>query len=493
MENIVDIYVRLSDEDRNKQKSSDESESITNQKAMLVDYCEKRNWIINAIYCDDNYSGTDRKRPGFNLLLKDCENKKCNIVLCKTQSRFSRDMEMIEKYIHGKFSEWGIRFISVVDNGDTNIKENKKSRQINGLINEWYLEDLSENIKATLKSKRKNGDFVGSFAPYGYTVDKNNKNRLVIDEIAANTVKQIFNMYLNGYSYTAIAKELTKRCISTPYERKKELGLKYYNPNCNSSCKNVWTCATVSGIIKRYEYTGALVQGRQTVANYKTGYRRNVPECEWDIVENMHEPIISKETFKAAQEKTLSKAKPKRASNDMTSFLSVKVFCGECGKKMAFSSYTADKNKYEYYVCNAEKHCNKSCQIKTETLKQIITAETNKLLKAHSEKVLNPKPEYYDEKINKIELNKKIAKTENKIKQLYLDMLDNLITKEQYLAIKKDFSDKIQDYKNALKLYDTNKKNSSINQDNIKNLIEKIDVFNTNCNNERPIKIYWKI
>ena len=147
--NIADIYVRLYDEDRNKKYVTAESESIQNQKSMLINYAIERSWDIYNIYCDEDYSGIDSERPEFNKLLEDAKNHKFDIVLCKTQSRFTRDMEMVEKYLHNKFVEWNVRFVSLVDHVDTLDKGNKKSRQINGLVNEWYLEDLSENIRRT--------------------------------------------------------------------------------------------------------------------------------------------------------------------------------------------------------------------------------------------------------------------------------------------------------------------------------------------------------
>ena len=149
----VGIYCRLSDEDRFKKDKNDDSESIANQKSMLLKYALNKNWEVVNVYSDDDYSGADINRPKFNELLKDCEEGKIDIVLCKTQSRFSRDMEIVEKYIHNKFIEWGIRFVSIVDNADTQVKGNKKARQINGLINEWYLEDLSDNIRSSLQNR----------------------------------------------------------------------------------------------------------------------------------------------------------------------------------------------------------------------------------------------------------------------------------------------------------------------------------------------------
>lgn len=201
---MVGIYVRLSDEDRDKVNRMDESESIQNQKIMLRDYCIERGWEIYDIYCDEDYSGTDFDRPNFQRMLKDCENGIIQTVLCKSQSRFSRDLSVIETYLHDKFIEWGVRFISVIDRADTEDIGNKKSRQINGLMNEWYCEDVSENIRKVLQHKRKNGQFTGSFAPYGYLVNPDNKNHLIIDEIAAPIVKNIFEWYLQGWGYRKI-------------------------------------------------------------------------------------------------------------------------------------------------------------------------------------------------------------------------------------------------------------------------------------------------
>ena len=149
------IYTRLSKEDEDKQQP--ESESIQNQKSLLISYAVERGWDIYHIYCDEDYSGADSLRPDFNKMIEAAKEKKFQIILCKSQSRFTRDMELVEKYIHGLFPIWGIRFIAVADNADTEIKGNKKARQINGLINEWYLEDLSENIRMVFDMKRRQG------------------------------------------------------------------------------------------------------------------------------------------------------------------------------------------------------------------------------------------------------------------------------------------------------------------------------------------------
>ncbi len=243
----VAIYVRLSSEDRDKRFKTDESDSIQNQKMMLKAYCKERNWDIYDIYCDEDYSGADSSRPDFRRMLEDCENKRVNIVLCKSQSRFSRDMEIIEKYLHNKFIEWGIRFISVVDHADTDDHANKKTRQILGLTNEWYLEETSENIRRTLKAKRSNGEFTGSFAPYGYLVDPDNKNHLIIDEKTAPVVHDIFRWFTEGYGYREIVKRLNEKNIPSPSEYKRQCKSKYVNHNEETSVNNgLWTHTTIN-------------------------------------------------------------------------------------------------------------------------------------------------------------------------------------------------------------------------------------------------------
>ena len=209
------LYCRLSEEDRNKGEN-DDSASIQNQKAMLLQYAAEQGWTVYDIYSDDDYAGADRSRPAFQRLIADARDGRFDIVLCKTQSRFTRELELVEKYLHNLFPRWGIRFVGLVDNADTANKGNKKARQINGLVNEWYLEDLSENIRSVLDNKRKNGLHIGSFALYGYRKDPEHKGRLLIDEEAAQVVREVFSLYAQGWGKTAIARILNDRGVPNP-------------------------------------------------------------------------------------------------------------------------------------------------------------------------------------------------------------------------------------------------------------------------------------
>ena len=186
----VAIYCRLSKEDLDENKIDNLSRSIQNQKSMLTDFAEINGWQIFDIYCDDNLSGVARDRPEFNRLIRDASLRKFNIILCKNQSRFTRDMQLVEKYIHGLFPIWGIRFVGMVDGADTSVKGNKKARQINGLVNEWYLEDMSENIKSSLDDLRRKGHHIGAWVRYGYMKDPNQKGHIIPDPVAAAVVEK---------------------------------------------------------------------------------------------------------------------------------------------------------------------------------------------------------------------------------------------------------------------------------------------------------------
>lgn len=290
------IYCRLSKEDG----SDHVSESIQNQKSLLLKYALDRDWEIYNIYSDEDYSGISDKRPAFAQLITDAENKRFDIVLCKTQSRFTRDMEQVEKYIHKLFPLWGIRFIAVTDNADTAVKGNKKARQIAGLVNEWYLEDLSENIRSVLDHKRRQGLFIGSFPLYGYA-KSTEKGRLVPDPEAAAVVQRIYSMYLSGKSIYAICRVLNNENIPNPATYKAQKG-EAFHPSSGKSFSSKWNKTTVSRMLSNKMYTGTMVQGRRRKLSYKSDYIASVSPDEWFIVENTHEAIINPDLFNAVQE-----------------------------------------------------------------------------------------------------------------------------------------------------------------------------------------------
>lgn len=308
------IYVRLSEEDKNKSNPFEDSRSIQNQKELLRNYARERDWEIYDIYCDDDYTGADRKRPEFRRLIKDAEDGRFDIILCKTLSRFTREIELVEKYIHGLFPLWGIRFISVADNTDSSDRKSKKARQISGLINEWYLEDMSDSIKSILNDKRKAGKHIGSFVLYGYKKDPLKKGSITPDPEAAEVVRLIFRLFIYGHNMTEIASMLNERGLPSPSLYKRQKGENY----TTSRGDGLWRYPAVSSILRNEMYIGNMVQGKFASVSYKTKKNRPVPSSQWYIVKSTHEAIIDNDTWEAVHSKLrLSHSRRAESTGDL--------------------------------------------------------------------------------------------------------------------------------------------------------------------------------
>ena len=334
----VAIYCRLSIEDSDSTDGAG-SRSIRNQKDMLCRYCEDRNWEIFDIYIDDGYSGVDRSRPAFNRMMLDCANGKIDIVLCKDQSRFSRDAAVIDRYISERFPEWGIRFIGVADNADTESESYGTMRLFTSAYNEMYVRDISAKIRRTLAYKREQGQFVGSFAPYGYLIDPDDRHHLVIDPETAPVVRQIFDLYVSGEGYQHIVQELNAQGIPSPSACKRQNGSRYVNGNAEgSNSRGLWTQSTVGRILANEVYTGTLVQGKSHHISYKNKKRKKVDPAEWVRVPDAHEAIIEPETWARTQTRRSSNTRVGSRMQELPP-LSGKVRCAVCGRPMKRNVY----------------------------------------------------------------------------------------------------------------------------------------------------------
>ena len=440
------IYCRLSEEDRNKQEKESDSESIQNQKSMLLQYAMDQGWEVFGIYSDDDYTGADRNRPEFNRLLQDAEQKKIDIILCKTQSRFTREMELVEKYLHGLFPVWGIRFISIVDNADTDNKGNKKARQINGLVNEWYLEEMSDNIKSVLTSRREKGFHIGSFSLYGYIKDPERKGHLILDPEAAAVVRKIFRLYAEGYGKTAIARILNAEGIPNPAEYKRLKGIRL-NPSQRPHA-SLWKYYTVSGVLHNEMYIGNMVQGKYGSISYKTKQNKPRSQDQWIRVESTHDPIIDGELWRFVQRKLGTNYKP-FSSDGKVGLFSKKVRCMDCGYTMRSSK----TNGRHYLKCTTRYAKEAACGgafISVKLLETAVVSELNRLISQFLDMdYLERKIDFPDQiEYEKALLQSEIASCEKKrgeysqgIKELYLDKVKGIVTEEDFLILSKDFHD----------------------------------------------------
>lgn len=450
------LYVRLSKEDSDKVQKTEESESIRNQKQLLRDYALSNDYEIVNIYSDDDESGLYDDRPGFRQMINDAETGLFDVIIAKNQARFSRSMEHIEKYLHSELPHIGIRFIGVLDGTDTQNRNNKKSRQINGLINEWYCEDLSENIKKVFRLKMEHGKYIGGVAPYGYIVDPSDHNHLVIDPYASEIVRRIFHLYLKGYGKAKIASLLTDEGIYIPTVYKREiLGLNYRNAKLKTGTSK-WSYQTIHSILKNEMYIGNMVQHRYKRISYKNKRKVALPEDKWIRKSDTHEAIIDKTTWVAVQEQM--KHRTSKIDFTPSGILSGKVFCGICGKPMCRCVRTVrSKNGYgknDAYICSTYKKYGSSYCISNKVyvnelenlLADLVKNELRKIfelsgssnVKAFSDDALfrNSEEKYQNEiyacQLNKISFYRKSA---------FEQFAESMITKNQYTDL--------------LKLYDT--------------------------------------
>ncbi|MCL1924263.1 MAG: recombinase family protein [Defluviitaleaceae bacterium] len=523
----VAIYTRLSDEDKDKRNKTDDSESIQNQKSMLISHALEKGWEIYNIYSDEDYSGSGVNRPDFQKMIKDCENGKIDIVLCKSQSRFSRELEVIEHYIHNKFLEWKIRFISLVDNADTEVAGNKKARQINGLINEWYLEDLSDNIRKTLKHKREKGEFVGSFAPYGYKKNPDNKHQLIIDDIPANIIRLIFEMYANGRGYRAIAIHLNNQGILSPIEYKKQTGSNFICSTAKD--KTLWTTDTIRNMLKNETYIGSLVQGKKTYVSHKNKKPVKISKRDWVIIKDCHEPIIDIETWSTVS--SLFKGRAKALKNGDIHTLGGKVYCKECETVFTKNNAKSGGKEVSYLLCKNIRRtgaCENNSSIRLDYLEKVILDEINIIIKKYSDlsklkytlELTDNTTKIADERKLSLEkereqIKKNIEDKKNLYKPMYEDKLKGIITEEEFISLRETFHDELKSLEKRIlsiekeleKEISKTRENASILElikkyENINELsrvvvdefIEKIYIgIKNKQTKERYIYIEWKI
>ncbi len=462
----VAIYCRLSKEDEEKRRKGDDSESIQNQKLLLMEYAVEHGWQIHKVYTDDDYSGLYEDRPSFKQMIEDAESRKFEIVLCKSQARFAREMEQVEKYIHKYFILWGIRFVSVIDHVDTEIKGNKKSRQINGLVNEWYCEDLSENVKAALQAKKKNGQYLGHWCTYGYELDKDDRHKIVVDPVAAEVVGEIYSLYLSGYGISSIANILTERKYLTPTVYKQSKGKKYFNPARPqySEKYGVWAVNTVRRILRDQTYIGHLIQGREKKLSYKSKKVVPVPEREWIVVKDNHEPIIDEETFYKVQNRIGVKSSCFKSNNGDKVYkphlFAGKVRCMDCGAAMQKNH---GKKNVLYLRCGlAVKTKNKECSLHTIRLDLLTTAveerirELTQMYISDENNAAELLKLYCDNDDVKLEIEKKKVALEdikrnranisNGLTSAYMDKIKGNLTEQNFFMLQLDFHEQLKNF-----------------------------------------------
>ena len=361
-------YIRLSKEDKIK----DESNSVTNQKAIIDSYVKKNEDLEPVdFYIDDGYSGTTFDRPEYKRMFKDIVDGQVNIVIVKDLSRFGRNHIQSDDYIENILPGYNVRFISIIDEIDS-FKNPKSVSSIavplKNLMNDQYARDISEKVRSTLKVKQLNGEFIGVTAPYGYLKKPKDKHKFIIDKEASYIVKKIFNMILLGKSRKEIAEHLNNKNVLTPslYKLSKE---NMDNEDLIRSKK--WNSEIVNRILRNETYTGTLIQNVKTKPNYRTDKLIDVNKDEWIITENHHESIINKDKFDEVQQ--ILNRKTKVNKNDDIDLFSGYLKCSHCESGLVIKK---SKNQI-YYYCSSyikDKICLKY-SINKKKLEQMVKDE----------------------------------------------------------------------------------------------------------------------
>ena len=467
----VGIYIRLSQEDRDKKYESD-SESVTNQKELLRDYVKKNNFNLVNEYVDDGFSGTDFDRPGFQKLMEDIKNKKINCVVVKDLSRLGRDHVMTGYYIETFFPENNIRFISMLESYDS--FKNQASNDSSTFIiacNDYYSKQNSIKIRNVLNEKRQKGKFIGSLPSYGYMRDPDDKGHLIPNPETAPTVKKIFKWRVDGVGPSEIATRLNEEGLPTPSTYK---GTSYSIRLIDGT---KWNISTVRKILDNRIYTGDMIQHTQAKVNYKSKKKVTLDKRLWLVVENTHEALVDKETFEYCQNIKKSHTRKAKAKLDREiRMFEGMLFCKECGNRLSVQYHkkadvwSVNCNRYSrdpvrqrcgahYFPYNElekqliEKVNNDiNIYIKKLDIKKLNNEVTKKLTKSTNE---------IDKAISQYETEKK--KITKKLSILYEDRCNDIISADMYKELSKECDEKLK----------------KINDDIQQKQIEKYQIKNT--------------
>ena len=418
---IVGMYVRLSRDD----ERAGESLSIENQKAILGEYIEKQGWTLYDVYVDDGISGTTFERPGVKRLLEDAKQGVINTILVKDMSRFGRNYILVGQYLDYVFPAFGVRFVALSDNIDTEQKDSAAMDMmpITNVFNEWWAASTSKKLRMVKAKNAKNGKNGMSHPPYGYTIGKNEKRTLQINEEVAPIVRRIFEMRASGMTPRKIADILNAEKVLTPNDYR----LSKTGVTSMPASWHLWNTSVLRTLLNNPAYIGHLAQHRTTTISYKNHKWQRRPKEDWIVIENAHEPIISKELWDRVKEVEASVSHGKHTKRGYMHPLSGLMFCADCGQKMRLGWNMPKDIPYFNFNCGTRSRCGSSACfshfITVPVLEKIIIQDVAE----KAEKILGHETEFKRKYLewqasladkNQTEVRKELKKAEKRTKEL---------------------------------------------------------------------------
>lgn len=459
-------YYRLSKDDKNEDRIADSegkiSDSILNQRKLVHAYLQNHPNItlVDEAY-DDGYTGTNYNRPGFQAVLEKVQSGNINCVIVKDLSRLGREYIETGKYLEMIFPSFGVRFIAINDDIDSEHSSAGDDLiiPIKNIMNESYCRELSKKLRNQFRIQRGNGEFLGAFASYGYCKSPDDKHKLIVDEYAAEVVRGIFSLKVKGYSQNVIADYLNNEKILPPAEYKKSLGMKY-KTGFQASTQSRWSVVTLNRILTNPIYIGTLVQGKRGTPNYKIKTMRTRSENDWVVVENNHQAIINPLVFSTVQ-KMMERDTRRPPNADVLLPLAGVLFCPDCGFSLQRRTVKRGKQTYYYYVCASYKN-GKGCSshsIEQKKLEETVLhaisnqiqmiVELNKLVQDIGMKSID--------QVRLKRLDVMIAQKEQDIDhdkefrmKLYEALNDDLIDRDEYEKMRMKYTKQIEDTEKAI-------------------------------------------
>lgn len=466
---ITALYCRLSQDDM----LQGESNSITNQKAILKKYAENNGFRNTKFYVDDGVSGTTFERDGFKAMMSDIEDGKVGIVITKDLSRLGRDYLKTGELIEMTFPDYDVRYIAINDGVDT-FKSENELMAFKNIFNDWYARDCSKKIRAVFKAKGQSGKHL---CPpiYGYKKSDTDKNLWIIDDEPAEVVRKIFRLCIDGYGPTQIARILTEQDIPTPTAYSLSQGRDNGRHNAKT---HRWGTQTICHILERLEYCGHTVNFRTHMKSYKVHKIIYNPQDEWLIFENTHEPVITQQEFDLVQE--IRKNKRRLQKKDELNPFSGMIYCADCGAKMYLSRRVNERPEQEHMRCSTYAKDTKECTvhyIRTCVLREIVLGELNKLLatvRANEDEFVNTamnnsvqkqSTELTKAKKTMKQAEKRISELDKLFKRLYEDNVLGKISDERFEILSAEYEEEQKQLKSTVAelsaFIDTSEKKSS--------------------------------
>ncbi len=484
-EKITALYCRLSRDD----ELQGDSNSIVNQKNILEKYAMDNNFSNIKFFVDDGFSGTNFQRPSWTELLGLIEDNQVGTLIVKDMSRLGRDYLKVGFYTEVLFVEKNIRFIAINNNIDSANQMDSDFTPFLNLMNEFYARDTSKKIKAVMKAKGESGKHLTTIPPYGYMKSPDNLNQWIIDEEAAEIVKKIFHLCLDGYGPAQISKQLQAEKILMPYAHWQQTGIINISKQIDNPYK--WSADTVSDILEKQEYIGDTVNFKTHKQSYKSKKKINNPKEQQLIFENTHEPIIDVDTWKRVQELRKNRRRPTKTGK--TNMFSGIAYCADCGEKLYYCTSNNFEKRQDYFVCStSRKNCKDVCD--THYIRAVIL---EKGVLEHLKMVIDFISLYEDtfreimglqhKVIIKKELSAKkraITKAENRIKELdrlftsiYEDKTNGVLSESRFKMLADQYEQEQLELKEKVKTLSYEIENQEQESNNVERFIAKVHKY----------------